>query len=76
VTKSKRIASGLYEVLAGERIFHVEDEYQARGDDSGYRNQWNLFELIERGNGEEREYWQTFSSKRSAIQALQENIGA
>lgn len=70
MTKSTRIVSGLYEVKIHGRTFHVEDEYQARGDGNG-RNQWNLFEVDAEGK---REYWQTFYTKRQVLEALEGEI--
>lgn len=68
--KSKRISSGLYEVTFANRVFHVENEYQARGDGAGSRNDWNLYELNSRKHGD-RDYCQSFCAKWAAMEAIE-----
>lgn len=64
---SKRIAPGLYEVSANGRTFQVEDHFQARGDGTGRRNDWMLYEINAFGD---REYCQDFCAKRDAMDAI------
>lgn len=74
---SKRVAPGLYEVTIAGRVFEVEDFYQARGDGTGFRNDWNLFEMVDQVVGwdgetiKEREYCQSFCTKRDAMAAIE-----
>ncbi len=64
---SSKISRGLYEVkISSGRVFHIEDTYQARGDDGYPRNDWNLFEM----HGDDREYCQSFGSKKNAMASV------
>lgn len=71
---SKRISSGLYEITAGSRVFEVEDAFQARADGEGFRNDWNLYEMKDYGNGADREYCQSFGSKKAAMAAVEATL--
>lgn len=68
---SKKINKGLYEVTVSGRTFEIEDNYQARGDGEGFKNDWNLFEMKDFGNGANREYCQSFSSKKQAMTSVE-----
>lgn len=68
--KSKKISSGLYQVvLPNGRIFEIEDNYQARADGEGFRNDWNLFEM--KDAEADREYCQSYTSKRDAMKSIE-----
>lgn len=63
--KTHRINTGLYEVTAKGRTFHVEDHYRASDGDAGG---WMLYEIV--GENGTREWWNDFTTKRSAVAAI------
>lgn len=68
--KSKRISPGLYEVTVGTRRFHVEDIQRA--SDGEVLPGWMLYEI--KGDEDAREFWNDFSTKRAAMNAIQKGV--
>lgn len=63
---SKKISNGLYSVTVQGRTFQMEDHFKARGDGTGVRGEWALYEM----NGDDREYCNHLWGKKACLDAV------
>lgn len=59
--KSKKIAPGIYDVTVNGRLFEVEQVTDGT---------WQLVEIV----GSNRDYWNHFETKKSAMDAIKSEV--